>query len=211
MRRMAVFRSSATSRCVTGRVVLDVSKVPSAFKAGIKQSEKILFELLEPTRLRRYDAAQRPMHLSQWRGEHNIPEDSNSQPQTWRPWVGNRTVLDCSKIVAAVQHGSFDVYWTVHRCDNWRIRTRCCVLFYYTYDTLNMFRALLCPSSGAHDYSADYHVGHPVLGLLYTIARSPDTYPACLHLTSNQQQPKNRTANVVIGVHNSEVCHPRCL
>ena len=24
---------------------------------------------------------------------------------------------------------------------------------------LNMFRALLCPSSGAHDYSADYHVG----------------------------------------------------
>jgi len=29
-----------------------------------------------------------------------------------------------------------------------------------------MFRALLCPSSGAHDYSADYHVGRPVLGLL---------------------------------------------
>ena len=24
-----------------------------------------------------------------------------------------------------------------------------------------MFRALLCPSSGAHDYSADYHMGHP--------------------------------------------------
>jgi len=29
-----------------------------------------------------------------------------------------------------------------------------------------MFRALLCPSSGAHDYSADYHMGRPVLGLL---------------------------------------------
>jgi len=29
-----------------------------------------------------------------------------------------------------------------------------------------MFRALLCPSSGAHDYSAVYHMGHPVLGLL---------------------------------------------
>jgi len=28
---------------------------------------------------------------------------------------------------------------------------------------LNMFRALLCPSSGAHDYSDDYHMGHPVL------------------------------------------------
>jgi len=29
-----------------------------------------------------------------------------------------------------------------------------------------MFRALLCPSSGAHDYSADYHIDRPVLGLL---------------------------------------------
>jgi len=29
-----------------------------------------------------------------------------------------------------------------------------------------MFRALLCPSSGAHDYSADYHMGRLVLGLL---------------------------------------------
>jgi len=29
-----------------------------------------------------------------------------------------------------------------------------------------MFRALLFPSSGAHDYSAGYHIGLPVLGLL---------------------------------------------
>jgi len=29
-----------------------------------------------------------------------------------------------------------------------------------------MFRALLSPSTGAQDYSADYHIGHPVLGLL---------------------------------------------
>jgi len=27
-----------------------------------------------------------------------------------------------------------------------------------------MFRALLCPSSGAHDYSTDYNIGHSVLG-----------------------------------------------
>ena len=80
-------------------------------------------------------------------------------------------------------------------------QTRCCFLFYYTYVMLDMFRALLCPSSGAHDYTADYHVGRPVLGLLsglQAIACSPDTYPACLHLTSNQQQPKNRTVHVVI-------------
>jgi len=29
-----------------------------------------------------------------------------------------------------------------------------------------MFRVLLCPSSGAHDYSVDYNMGRPVLGLL---------------------------------------------
>jgi len=29
-----------------------------------------------------------------------------------------------------------------------------------------MFRALLCPSSGAHDYNVDYHLGCLVLGLL---------------------------------------------
>jgi hypothetical protein len=28
--------------------------------------------------------------------------------------------------------------------------TRCYLLFYYTYDRINMFRAPLCPSSGAH-------------------------------------------------------------
>jgi len=96
LRRTTVFRSSAISCYVTGQVVLDVSRVPGAFKAGYKQSEKILLELLEPTRLGRNDAAQRPIQLSQWQGVCNIPEDSNSQPQTWRPWVGNRTVLDCT-------------------------------------------------------------------------------------------------------------------
>jgi len=30
-----------------------------------------------------------------------------------------------------------------------------------------MFRALLCPSSGACDYDVDYHIGRFVLGLLY--------------------------------------------
>jgi len=30
-----------------------------------------------------------------------------------------------------------------------------------------MFRALLCPSSGARDYDVDSHIGPFVLGLLY--------------------------------------------
>ena len=30
-----------------------------------------------------------------------------------------------------------------------------------------MFRALICPSSGARDCAIDYHIGRFVLGLLY--------------------------------------------
>ena len=37
--------------------------------------------------------------------------------------------------------------------------TRCHVLFYCTSYRLNMFRALLCLSSGARDYDVDYHIG----------------------------------------------------
>ena len=44
--------------------------------------------------------------------------------------------------------------------------TRCYLLFYCTSYRLNMFRALLCPSSGARDYTVDYHIGRFVLGLL---------------------------------------------
>ena len=58
----------------------------------------------------------------------------------------------------------FDMHCTVHRCDNRRIRANWVLLmFCYTYDRLNMFRALLCPSSGAHDCGADYHIRRPVL------------------------------------------------
>ena len=53
-----------------------------------------------------------------------------------------------------------------------------------------MFRALLCPSSGAHDCNVDYHI----------IACSPDTTPAYPHLTSNLQQTKNETTNVVTNI-----------
>jgi len=30
-----------------------------------------------------------------------------------------------------------------------------------------MYRALLCPSSGARDYDVDYYIGRIVLGLLH--------------------------------------------
>jgi len=45
--------------------------------------------------------------------------------------------------------------------------TRCHLLFYYISYRLNMFRALLWPSSGARDYDVDYQIGRFDLGLLY--------------------------------------------
>ena len=44
---------------------------------------------------------------------------------------------------------------------------RCHLLFYCTSYRLNMFRALLCPSSGARDYNVDYRIGRSLLGLLW--------------------------------------------
>jgi hypothetical protein len=44
--------------------------------------------------------------------------------------------------------------------------TRCYLVFYYTYERLNMFRAALCPSSGAHDCISDYHMEGLILRLL---------------------------------------------
>jgi hypothetical protein len=44
--------------------------------------------------------------------------------------------------------------------------TRCYIVFYYTYNRLNMFPAALCPSSGAHDYISDYHTDRLILRLL---------------------------------------------
>jgi hypothetical protein len=44
--------------------------------------------------------------------------------------------------------------------------TKCYLVFYYTYDRLNIFRAPLCPSSGAHYYTADYHMSPLILRLL---------------------------------------------
>jgi len=37
-----------------------------------------------------------------------------------------------------------------------------------------MFRALLCPSSGAHDYNADYHMGLPAPNFQPTATQEPD-------------------------------------
>jgi hypothetical protein len=45
-------------------------------------------------------------------------------------------------------------------------QTRYYFVFYYTYDRLNIFRAPLCPSSGAHNYISDYHIDRLILRFL---------------------------------------------
>ena len=46
-----------------------------------------------------------------------------------------------------------NVYWTVHHCKSWGIKNQLDVTcyLYFTYYLLNMFRTLVCPSSGAYD------------------------------------------------------------
>jgi len=54
-----------------------------------------------------------------------------------------------------------------------------------------MFQALLCPSSGAHNYGADYHMGRLVLGWTLGAGRL-DKCPGC------RLWPAVRTAHVVM-------------
>ena len=77
--------------------------------------------------------------------------------------------LECSRVgYYSITVNAYCVCsWINYQCANWRIKpTRWHLLLYYTSYRLNMFRALLCPSSGARDYNVDYHTGRFVLGLL---------------------------------------------
>jgi len=48
------------------------------------------------------------------------------------------------------------VYWTVHRCNSWRIKEPWRhLLFYFTAYVINMFRTLIYPSSGACDCAVE--------------------------------------------------------
>jgi len=63
-----------------------------------------------------------------------------------------------------------------------------------------MFRALLCPSSGARDYDIDYHIGRLGLGLLYV--GDPGHYsnltaPNLQH-TANQEHTTNMVINIIV-------------
>jgi len=91
----------------------------------------------------------------------------------------------------------------------------CHLLFYFTSSVLNMFRALIYPSSGARDYSVelshwlycswfDVCWSFGMVGLeWYPCCRlkhncNTDTIPTQPHRNSNTHRTKNNTTNVVI-------------
>jgi len=98
--------------------------------------------------------------------QYNIPEDSNLH---WH-YCHNLKPQKCGHICTcycfndlAYQHPSEASVST----EESKKPTRCHLIFYCTSYRLNMFQALLCPSSGARDYDVVCHVGRVVLGLLY--------------------------------------------
>ena len=92
------------------------------------------------------------------------------------------------------------------------------LLFCFTSYVLNMFRILIYPSSGACDFAVELPHWSFVLGLLCVegyvrlglssirvAVCSPNTTQAQPHLTSNTQQTKNKTTNVVIQQHSRKL------
>ena len=82
-------------------------------------------------------------------------------------------------------------------CDSWRTQNQLdrTYNFYFTSWRLNMFRALICPSSGVCDYIVE--LPHWLFRSWFAESGSPDTTPADPHPNSNTQEIKNETANIV--------------
>jgi len=87
------------------------------------------------------------------------------------PWWMSRQILQDK---AALLGAGIKLITSTRKLDEvrlkvkkWRIKkpTRYHLILYCTY-RLNKFQALLCPSSGARDYDAVYHISRVVLGLL---------------------------------------------
>jgi len=92
------------------------------------------------------------------------------------------SVLSCPKYLFSkfhrslpdpVYHVLFLLSVALHAGERSRMRmlknkkpTRCHLLLYFASYRLNMFRALLRPSSGARYCNVDYHIGYFILGLL---------------------------------------------
>jgi len=65
--------------------------------------------------------------------------------------------------LVGVDNKLYKMHGTYTRIEN---TARCHLLFYCTSYRLNMFRALLCPSSKVRNYDVDYHIDRFVLGFL---------------------------------------------
>jgi len=75
--------------------------------------------------------------------------------------------------------------------------TRCHLLFYYTSYRLNIFQALLCPSSGARDYDVDYNIGRLVLDLLYVGGYVYSKAMECWERRMWKRRPRTKSLSVL--------------
>jgi len=100
------------------------------------------------------------------RRRQKILQSSHKINQKSRFSIVHRTFI--IKTYARVK--GLGIWCLLDRASLWKLKNKkptwCPLLFYCASYRLNIFRALLCPSSGARSYNVDYHVGGFILGLL---------------------------------------------
>jgi len=89
--------------------------------------------------------------------------------------------------------------------------TRCHLLLYYAYVRLNMFRAPLYPSSGAHDDSVGYHVARLVLELLLVGKLSAGRMDECPDRRLLNAHHQELTTIALVTTAFGPDTHPSCL
>ena len=79
-----------------------------------------------------------------WASNHHLQSQGHSK---FRKCSYILVITKCETLSAT------NVYWIVHHCNSWGIKNQLDVTcyLYFTYYLLNMFRTLICPSSGAYD------------------------------------------------------------
>ena len=82
-----------------------------------------------------------------------------------RKWGRKKKKLTCQEFALVISVNQI-IWKTEPKLKN-KKPSRCHLLFYCTSYRLNMFQALLCPSSRAREYDVDYLNSRFVIGLLY--------------------------------------------
>jgi hypothetical protein len=108
-------------------------------------------------------------------------------------------LLIFTNVDRAIRHKilNFDVCLSVHRRYTRRRKpTRCYSMVYWTCNLLYMFRALICPSSGARDYTCSYNMWRVVPWLL-VVGGQVQGSRLCVRDEGVEQHPSSRTHSLL--------------